>query len=198
MAGRKARLRTRDDLTRAVRAVARHFETDTVYLIGSQAILASWPDAPSATRTSIEFDAYPGNARAWESKHAGLEASEEIEAMFGFGSQFHLTFGFYVDGVDENTATLPKDWMKRAVRVQVEDGDRTITAIAPALDDLIVSKLARLDDKDKSFIAACHDVRPLDLPHLERLLEKTELDPASRSQAIRFVKGLISKRSGRR
>ena len=193
MAGRKARLRTRDDLTRAVRAVARHFGTDTVYLIGSQAILASWPDAPSATRRSLEFDAYPANAAAWESKHVGLEASEEIDALFGYGSQFHRTFGFYIDGVDETTATFPRDWMTRAVRVQVEDGERRITAIAPALDDLIVSKLGRLDDKDKSFIAACHDVKPLDGPHLEKLLEKTKLDPATRRQAVRFVQSLIPK-----
>ena len=88
MAGSKARFRTREDLTRAVRAVARHFKTDTVYLIGSQAILASWPDAPLEARMSVEFDAYPGNAAAWEISNAGLEASEEINALFGFGSGF--------------------------------------------------------------------------------------------------------------
>jgi Nucleotidyltransferase of unknown function (DUF6036) len=190
LAGRKASLRTRDDLMRAMRAVARHFNTDTVYLIGSQAILASWPDAPSATRASIEFDAYPGNAAAWEIRNSGLEASEEINAIFGFGSRFHVTFGFYIDGVDEKTATLPPDWLTRAVRLRIKDDERTITAIAPSLDDLIVSKLARLDDKDKHFVAACHEAKPLDLDRIRGLLEKANLDVQSKRDANRFLESM--------
>jgi hypothetical protein len=194
LAGRKAGIRTRDDLTRAVRAIARHFSTDTVYLIGSQAILASWPDAPTATRVSIEFDAYPSNAAAWESKNAGLEASEEINAIFGFGSSFHVAFGFYIDGVDEKTAALPPDWMKRAVRLQVRDEERSITTVAPSLEDLIVSKLARLDDKDKDFIAACNEARPLDLDRILKLLETTRIDPHRRRDAGNFLDSLIARR----
>jgi hypothetical protein len=193
LAGRKAGLRTRNDLTRAVRAVARHFDTDTVYLIGSQAILASWPDAPSAARASIEFDAYPGNAAAWEIKNTGLEASEEINAIFGFGSHFHVTFGFYIDGVDEKTATLPPDWMSRAVRLQIRGDEREITAIAPSVEDLIVSKLARLEEKDRRFIAACHQAKPLDFDRIRSLLEKTDIDPQRKRDAGGFLESLIAR-----
>ena len=192
MESRAARLRTREDLTRAVRAVARHFKTDTVYLIGSQAILASWPDAPSEARMSVEFDAYPGNAAAWENSNAGLEASEEINALFGFGSDFHIAFGFYIDGVDEHTASLPKNWKRRAVRVRIPDGDREITAIAPSVDDLIVAKLARLDDKDKRFVAACHRARPLDMDRIRILIEVTKLDEARKRAATAFIDSLGS------
>jgi hypothetical protein len=38
------------------------------------------------------------------------EASEDIAALFGEGSAFHRKHGFYIDGVDENTARLPRDW----------------------------------------------------------------------------------------
>ena len=190
MEDREARPRTHEDLTRAVRAVARHFKTDTVYLIGSQAILASWPDAPAATRMSVEFDAYPGNAAAWGARHPGLEASEEINALFGFGSNFHVTFGFYIDGVDEQTAILPSDWKARAVRIVIEDENRKITAIAPSVDDLIVAKLARLDEKDKRFIAIWHQARPLDLRRILSLIDLTSLDPSRKRAARMFMESL--------
>ena len=79
-------LRTEEDLQRVVRALAREFKTDTVFIIGSQAILMSWPEAPGVMRASPEIDAYPANARMWEiaegAKGDGipLETSEHIAA----------------------------------------------------------------------------------------------------------------------
>ncbi|SPP92850.1 hypothetical protein [Bradyrhizobium vignae] len=51
------RLRTLEDLLRVVRALAYEFNTDTVFVVGSQAILASMPDAPEPARASPEIDA---------------------------------------------------------------------------------------------------------------------------------------------
>jgi len=105
--------RTIADLERTVRAIATEFKTDSVFIIGSQAILLGWPEAPLAMKVSPEIDAFPGNAKIWETqekaKHPGEnpEASEHINALFGEGSRFHETHGFYIDGVDENTAMLP-------------------------------------------------------------------------------------------
>lgn len=143
------KVRTREDLERVVRAIAREFKTDTVIIIGSQAILMSWPDAPVAMRISPEIDAYPGNARDWEtaeaSKDEGFspEASEHIHALFGEGSQFHLSHGFYIDGVDEMTAKLPLNWQMRATVRSLNVDGRMVKTMAPSPDDLIVSKLAR-------------------------------------------------------
>lgn len=114
-----------------MRVLCAHFKTDAVVIIGSQAILASWPDAPMLLRRSGEIDAYPINAREWEAKNPGLEASEEIFALFGEASAFHLAHGFYIDGVDEATAMLPKDWRTREQRRLVKDGPKTLYAIAP-------------------------------------------------------------------
>ena len=86
MAASKARSeRTVEDLERAVRSLTRHFKTDTVIVVGSQAILLTWPDAPSAMRMSSEIDAYPQNNRAWERTHPDREALEEIFGLFGAG-----------------------------------------------------------------------------------------------------------------
>jgi len=76
-------VRTIEDLERAVRALATHFCTDTVVIIGSQSVLLEWPDAPILMRTSGEIDAYPINWLGWEQDHPGDEASEEINALFG-------------------------------------------------------------------------------------------------------------------
>ena len=111
-------VRTIADLEETVTTIARYFATDTVFIIGSQSILLSWPEAPPVMRTSGEIDAYPANAKLWEvarqKEVPPPEASEEISALFGEGSQFHRNHGFYIDGVDENTARLPMDWKERA------------------------------------------------------------------------------------
>jgi hypothetical protein len=84
------KLRTFDDLLRVVRALAYEFKTDTVFIVGSQAILASMPDAPEAARESPEIDAFPQNAKIWEVEEAERTrdsvrpiASEHIDGLFG-------------------------------------------------------------------------------------------------------------------
>ena len=58
--------RTVVDLDRTACAISDCFATDTMFIIGSQAILVIRPDAPVILRTSGEIDAYPGNVRNWE------------------------------------------------------------------------------------------------------------------------------------
>lgn len=192
-------LRSLDDLLRVVRALAYEFKTDTVFIVGSQAILASMPDAPDAARESPEIDAFPANARIWELTEAkrtrdGVQpiASEHIDGLFGSESPFHRTHGFYIDGVDETTARLPKGWQTRAVRVRTEVAGRTVTGVAPAREDLVVSKLARLDERDKRFVNAIHAMRPLDLDLVERRIRETDLDSTIAERAVAYVRGLKS------
>jgi hypothetical protein len=193
-------LRTLDDLLRVVRALAYEFETDTVFVVGSQAILASMPDAPEAARESPEIDAFPANARIWELTEAkrtrdGVQpiASEHIDGLFGSESPFHRTYGFYIDGVDETTAKLPRGWQSRALRVQTEVAGRTVTGVVPAPEDLVVSKVARLDERDKRFVSAIHGARPLDLELIEQRIRKTDLDPAVAERAIAYIRSLKSR-----
>jgi hypothetical protein len=191
-----SKFRSKEDIERAVRAVAHEFSTDTVFIIGSQAILMSWPDAPEEMRGTPEVDAYPENARLWEieeAKRAGgppLEASEHIHGLFGEGSAFHITHGFYIDGVDEGTARLPRGWQARATVRRFDVYGRTVKAVAPAPEDLIVSKLARLDDKDKDFVEAYHRARPLDIQLIVKRIAETDLDPAVADRAIAYMRSL--------
>ncbi len=186
-------VRTFEDLVETVKAIARLFNTDKVFIIGSQSILLSWPDAPAILRTSGEIDAYPGNAKIWEITRKNLdpddepEASEEINALFGEGSTFHKEHGFYIDGVDENTARLPKDWTKRVIQKEIEVDGRKVLAVAPCPEDVIVSKLARLAAKDKEFVEVYHAARPLNAELIVERVKATNLEPALQARALNFV-----------
>jgi hypothetical protein len=186
-------VRTFEDLVETVKAIARLFKTDKVFIIGSQSILLSWPDAPAILRTSGEIDAYPGNAKIWEITQKNLdlddepEASEEINALFGEGSTFHKQHGFYIDGVDENTARLPKDWTKRVIQREIKVDGRKVLAVAPCPEDVIVSKLARLAAKDKEFVEAYHATRPLNAELIVERVKATNLEPVLQERALNFV-----------
>jgi hypothetical protein len=186
-------VRTFEDLVETVKAIARLFKTDKVFIIGSQSILLSWPDAPAILLTSGEIDAYPGNAKIWEITQKNLdpddepEASEEINALFGEGSTFHKQHGFYIDGVDENTARLPKDWTKRVIQREIEVDGRKVLAVAPCPEDVIVSKLARLAAKDKEFVEAYHAARPLNAELIVERVKATNLEPVLQERALNFV-----------
>ncbi len=190
--------RTLDDLERTVRALATEFKTDKVFIIGSQAILLSWPAAPTVMRSSPEIDAYPGNAKFWEveerKKDPDAEASEHINGLFGYGSIFHQTHGFYIDGVDDATARLPPDWQKRALVKSIDVAGKSVLAVAPCPEDLIVSKLARLGPKDKEFVETYNAARPLNSNVIEQRLRATDLEPAVAERAVAYLRSLARRR----
>jgi len=140
-------------------------------------------------RASVEIDAYPTNARQWEAQH-GVEASEEINANFGYGSQFHETHGYYVDGIDEATAKLPLDWRDRQHSTAIECDGRIVWAITPDISDLVVSKLCRLDPRDAEYIEILHAQRPLDLSIVRLRLTGMDIKAAVRDRAIDFIEDL--------
>jgi hypothetical protein len=69
-------------------------------------------------------------------------------------------------------------------------GRRTVTAIAPCPDDLIVSKLARLDDKDRAFIEAYYAERPLDLPLMEERIGLSRFETPVAQRALTYIRTL--------
>src|SRR5262249_39712656 len=103
------------------------------------------------------------------------------------------THGFYIDGVDQHTALLPDGWEARAVMREVHFAGRVVTAIAPSPDDLIVSKLARLDDKDKAYIEAYYAERPLDVALIVERIALSHFEPAIAQRACTYVRSLAEK-----
>jgi hypothetical protein len=99
---------TRAQLEHLIRAAAGVTEDDSFLIIGSQSILGAYPDAPSELLVSMEADLAP---RQHPERWALLDGS------LGEGSPFHETFGYYAQGVEETTATLPDGWRNRLIPV---------------------------------------------------------------------------------
>jgi hypothetical protein len=125
-----------------LRAAAAVSNEQDIVVIGSQAVLGPFPDAPEALLTSIEADVFP--------RHAP-DKSLLIDGAIGELSAFHQSFGYYARGVDDTTATLPSGWTDRLVPIH---NDNTAGATGWCLDihDLAVSKLVAGREKDLTFL----------------------------------------------
>jgi hypothetical protein len=130
---------THDELAHVLRASAAISNETSFILVGSQAVLLLLEQPPADLLVSTEIDLYPA---------LHPEKADLIDGAIGANSTFHDTFGYHVDGISPETASLPNDWMNRAVLTYFGD----VTAICPDLHDLVVSKCAAGRDKDADFV----------------------------------------------
>lgn len=146
----------RAQLEHVIRAAGAISGERELVIVGSQAILASHPDAPASMLRSMEADLYPP---------AAPEKAELIDGSIGEGSPFHETFGYYAHGVGPETATLPPGWRERAAVVE-NANTQGVRALCPSPADLAVSKLVAGREKDIGFVAALIQagwIRPSDI-----------------------------------
>jgi hypothetical protein len=132
----------RAQLEHLIRAAAVIADDDELVVIGSQAILGQFPDAPEVLLVSVEADLYPKN-------HP--ERADLIDGTIGELSPFHDTFGYYAQGVGETTAVLPSGWQERLVPIR-NDNTRQATGWCLEVHDLVLSKYVARRDKDVRFI----------------------------------------------
>jgi hypothetical protein len=76
---------TRAQLEHVIRAAADIADVEDIVVIGSQAILDQFPDAPASMRVSAEADVYPLH-------HP--ERADLIDGSIGELSPFHNTYGY--------------------------------------------------------------------------------------------------------
>ncbi len=103
---------TRTQLEHLIRAAAVVSDVDDLVIVGSQAILGQFPNAPAELCVSMEADLYPRDRP---------ERADLVEGSLGELSPFHETFGYYAQGVGPETATLPAGWEIRLVPVHNEN-----------------------------------------------------------------------------
>jgi hypothetical protein len=161
---------TREQLEHIIRAAADIADDEEIMIVGSQAILGQFPQAPAELLVSNEADVYP--------KHKP-ERAELIDGSIGEGSPFHDTFGYYAQGVGPETAVLPAGWTDRLHRIQ---NANTRGAIGWCLDvhDLLLSKCAAGREKDARFL---DDAVRAGLATQSTLLERLAVLPVS--EAVR-------------
>jgi hypothetical protein len=142
----------RAQLEHVIRAAASIAEDDEIYVFGSQSILGAYPNPPGELTVSMETDVAPKNKPE-------LEAL--IEGSIGELSPFHVTFGYYADGVEASGLALPEGWETRVIVIQNEN-TRLAKGLCLEPHDCAVSKLFAGREKDISFVSAMLKHRLID------------------------------------
>ncbi len=133
---------TRAQLEHIIRAAGDIAQDDELIIIGSQAVLGQFPNAPADLLVSEEADLFPKN-------HP--EKAIDIDGAIGERSLFHQTHGIYAHGVSEETATLPEGWKLRMIPIH-NPNTRGVTGWCLDVHDLAISKLVAGREKDLVFV----------------------------------------------
>ena len=169
----------RSELEHLIRAAGKIAGDREIVVIGSQSILGQFPDAPRALLRSMEGDLYPRNKPG---------QADAVDGAIGEGSRFHEQYGYYAQGVGPDTATLPRGWQRRLVRVENANTDG-YAGLCLEVHDLAISKYVAGREKDLEFTRelARHGMTER-MVLLERLAA-TKLAPA----LARAVRGRIAR-----
>jgi hypothetical protein len=160
-----------EQFVHVLRASASITQETSFVVIGSQAVLASHPNAPPELLLSNELDLYPA---------LHPERADLIDGAIGQLSMFHDTFGYHADGVSPETAKMPADWMQYSRLHYIGD----FTVIVPDLHDLAVSKCVAGRDKDARWIAALLRHKMIEMP---RFIERLKAMDATQHNVARLV-----------
>ncbi|MGH8759141.1 MAG: DUF6036 family nucleotidyltransferase [Burkholderiales bacterium] len=169
----------RSDLEHLIRAAGRIADEHELVIIGSQAILGQFPDAPAALVRSMEADIYPLSRP---------ELADKVDGAIGEGSKFHQTHGYFAQGIGPDTATLPKGWRQRLVRIENQNTSGYV-GLCLEVHDLAISKYVAGREKDREFTRELARHGMTDRVTLLERLTVTKLDAA----VSKIAKGRIAK-----
>jgi len=133
----------RPDIDHILRAAASLSGHSRFVMVGTGAVIATAKHIP-VTMMMTEVDIYVEGIADSE------WVSDLIDASIGRYSQFHRTFGYYGDGVSEQTAVMPLDWRGRATEYVTPDG--LATAVCPSAEDIAIAKLCAWREKDQAWL----------------------------------------------
>ena len=134
----------RQEFEHVVKAAA-DIVQDEIVVIGSQAVLGQFPEAPASLLRSLEVDVYP---------RSNPERADEIDGAIGEGSRFYETYGYYAHGVGPETAKAPAGWEERLVRLElpaIRPREGRVVVWCLEVHDLVLAKLAAGREHDFEF-----------------------------------------------
>lgn len=164
-----------------IRASGEIANDDEVIIIGSQAILGQFPDAPARLLASMETDVFPRNKP---------ELADMVDGAIGEGSSFHELNGYYAQGVSPETATLPLDWQSRLVRIHNENTGG-VTGLCLEVHDLAISKLVAARAKDFEYVQELARNRMIQEKTLLNRLSTTQLSGPERKIVKARIKAMF-------
>jgi len=171
----------REQLAHILRAAAGVAHDDRVIVVGSQAILGTYDedDLPEPAHASIEADIFFDN-------DPDLTKTDTVDGALGEDSPFHEMYGYYAQGVDVTTATLPGGWRERLVPFAPAAANGA-TGFCLESHDLVLSKLVAGRMKDYEFVTALLDAG---LVQIDVLHHRAPLLPVGPLRIRRIVEWL--------
>lgn len=173
----------RDDLEHCLRAAAQITNTEEVLILGSQAILGGIYEGylPKETTRSREVDLafLDEDGTKWAA----------VDGAIGEESPFYQMYGYYAQGVEVSTATLPAGWRDRLVTVESAN---TYPARGLALDphDCVVAKLAAGREKDYEFALALIRAGLVDPATLIERVHAMDVTTALRDRMLSWIRSV--------
>ena len=152
----------RSELEHIIRAAGEIAEVQKVIILGSQAILAQFPNLSEelsesdGSEISLVLQNREILVRSIEADIMipdSAAKTEIVEGAIGELSSFHNSFGYYAQGVDRTTSKLPDGWETRLVEI-CNKNTNGISGLCLEIHDLIISKLYAGRKKDIEFFQA--------------------------------------------
>ena len=147
-----------------LRAAGRITGEKQFIIVGSQALHGKHPDLADSIVRSVEVALLAPKSP---------DRTEWLVAI-GVYSPFHEEFGYYADPVSAETATLPKGWKGRLVRLPPGDTEG-VRGLCLDPHDLAISKYVAFREKDLLFIRELARRRIISKDQLLTLLEQTKI-----------------------
>ena len=160
----------RDQLEHIIRAAADVTKQKDLIIIGSQAILGQYPNAPESLLVSMEADIYAPGAP---------HLSDYIDGALGPDTAFDTTHGIHADGVSPTTASLPAGWRTRLFPIR-NPNTNGATGWCIEVHDIAIAKYAAGRDKDLRYTGDLWRYGMLDSDTLRQRLRNTELKPTDK------------------
>ena len=173
----------RSELEHVIRAASAVTGEEEFVIVGSQAILGQFPDAPGSLLVSREADIYPRN-------HP--EKGDEIDGSLGDGSYFDSTYGYYAHAVGSETATVPTGWEGRLVAIRnANTGGATGWCLE--VHDLLLSKCVAGRERDWEFVEEVLRHGLAEPEELRRRAADLPIAGAEVEAVQRMVEGVVSR-----
>jgi hypothetical protein len=161
-----------EHLAHVLRAAAEITAQTDFVVIGSQAILGSYPELRDGVLVrSIEVDLYPRD----------VPSLSDMLAEIGEFSDFPSENGYYADAVDPGTAVLPAGWESRTVAFDAGEG---VTGHCLEPHDLIIAKLVATRDKDIAYFEEAATRGLVDRAVLAARLRMTSISSRAKRKLI--------------
>ena len=166
-----------------IRAAASVAEDDDIVIVGSQAILGQYPEAPESLLVSREADVFPRN-------HP--ERGDEIDGSLGDGSYFDSAYGYYAHAVGPETAVAPTGWEQRLIPIRNENTGGA-TGWCLEAHDLVLSKCVAGRERDWEFAEEALRHGLVDRDELRRRLDDLPVAWERLDAVRRMVDGVVAR-----